>query len=98
MDTIYYANYAAKHGTSCEVRLDGDDIVVSTAADEDAVLYSGKQLSEGHFHLASSNPKGTATLHCFVGSRILEGFWMETADSENDGSSGFWRITFDANS
>jgi hypothetical protein len=43
-----------------ELRIDGDEIVVSTGTGADTVVYEGRQLNEGQFHLRSSDPEGTA--------------------------------------
>jgi hypothetical protein len=95
MDTIYYSDDPASEGAPCELRIDGDEIVVSTGTGADTVVYEGRQLSEGHFHLRSSDPEGTATLHCFEKSRIFEGYWAEKDGPDYEGGRGFWRITID---
>jgi hypothetical protein len=87
VDTVYYDERVADENAPCDVRIDGDQIVVSYEDEEGKVVYTGKSHGPGHYHLAAPERKGTATLHKFEGSKFLEGFWIE------DGWKGFWRIT-----
>lgn len=89
VDTVYYDETEADEGDDCEIRIDGDQIVVSYEDDEGVVLYKGKNHGNGHFQLSSPERNGKATLHMFEGSKILEGFWIQ------DGNKGFWRISLE---
>jgi hypothetical protein len=51
-----------------------------------ALRYEGVRNGQGHFLLRSDNGAGSATLHRFQHSTILEGFWTR------DGKNGFWRV------
>lgn len=87
MDNAYYDQRTALEDDSCEVRIDGEQIVVSYEDDDGVVLYKGKEHGLGHFQLTAPERDGKATLHRFEGSKILEGFWIE------GGEKGFWRVT-----
>ena len=62
---------------ACEVRIEGDDIVVSTKA----WMYRGKEDGPGHFRLGGREQvdgdelEGRATLHRFEGESVLVGDW-----------------------
>ena len=71
---------------SCDVRIDGDSILVAYRDGPAQVFYRGKQNGPGHFELAMENGDGKATLHQFPGRDLLEGWWVE------DGELGAWRI------
>lgn len=68
------------------VRLSDTSIEVSFDDDEGAVCYRGKNNGDGHFDLKAPERDGTASLHCFPGSHVLEGYWQE------GGVRGMWRI------
>lgn len=51
-----------------------------------AYRYEGVRTGQGHFLLNSDDGAGSATLHRFQNSTILEGFWKQ------NGKSGFWRV------
>jgi hypothetical protein len=51
-----------------------------------ALRYEGVRNGQGHFLLRGDDGAGTATLHRFQNSTILEGFW------KRNGKSGFWRV------
>lgn len=87
MDSVYYDDTEALEDEPCEVRIDGDLIVVSYEDDDGVVIYKGKSQGAGHFQLTAPERNAKATLHMFEGSKILEGFWIE------EGYKGFWRIT-----
>lgn len=74
--------------TDCEVRIDGDEIVVSYE-DDGRVIYRGQQVGPGHFNLKCPERGGSATLHRSPGVDFIEGFWTE------GGTRGMWRITLD---
>lgn len=86
MDTFYYDG-AADTDSPCEVRIDGNEIVVSYEGDDGPIIYKGQAMGVGHFELRSAAVDGRATLHMFEGGKSLEGFWVE------DGIEGMWRIT-----
>lgn len=77
--------------SSCEVKIDGKNIVVSYIEEghPTAVIYKGTEHDPGHYELSNSNNdvRGRATLHRFKGSNFLEGWW------EEKGMQGMWRIT-----
>lgn len=86
MDIVYYDKTEACEQDPCEVRIEGNEIVVSYD-DDVPVVFKGHLNGPGHFELACAEVNGKATLHMFEGSKILEGFWLE------GGEKGFWRIT-----
>lgn len=86
VDTVYYDG-EADVDDFCDVRIDGDKIVISYEGDNcQMVVWNGVMRGQGHFELRSHEVNGRATLHMFEGSQILEGYW------EEDGYRGFWRI------
>lgn len=89
MDTFYYDG-GADTGSSCEVRIDDNEIVVSYNNEERPIIYKGQANGAGHFELRSTEVNGRATLHMFEGGKFLEGFWVE------DGTEGMWRITLNS--
>lgn len=86
-DTAYYDNNQANVDEECEVMLD-QGLIKVRYEDEDGneIIYSGQELSEGHYELRCPELSGHATLHRFQNSKILEGSWVEK------GTRGFWRI------
>jgi hypothetical protein len=86
LETVYYDNAEAALNDSCDVRIDGNAIVVSYEGDEGPVVWKGSMKGQGHFELNSPGVNGRATLHMFENSEILEGYCDE------DGYKGFWRI------
>jgi len=86
--TTYFGDETPSEVYPCEVRIDGDEIIVSYDGDAGPVVYSGKMKGEGHFELKSARPEGRACLHRFWNGRRLDGWWKE------DGYEGMWRITF----
>jgi len=85
VDTFYYDD-EADTDSPCEVRIDGDVIVVSYDGENGPIIYKGQAKGAGHFELRSTDVDGRATLHMFEGGKSLEGFWIE------DGIEGMWRI------
>ena len=71
--------------SSCEVRINGSEIVVSYRDDSRWITYRGNEVAPGHFEL-SSDHGGKATLHRSPDSDWLEGFWIESPEE------GMWRI------
>ena len=83
---IYYRDTEADLDEPCEVRVDGNSIVVSYEDDGGHTVYKGIENGIGHFELSAPTVKGRASLHMFKHNRILEGYW------EEDGQRGMWRI------
>ncbi len=71
----------------CSVRFERDRIKVEYEGGAGPVSYSGTEIGAGHYKLTADGFDGAATLHCFEGSNILEGFWIE------DRRQGMWRVT-----
>lgn len=66
MDSVYCGDtLLAYEGEDCEVRIDGEEIVVSYQDDQEIVVYKGKENSQGHYILESPERQGEATLHRF---------------------------------
>lgn len=90
---IYYPDRsAALNDTGYEVRIDGDELVVSYESEDGWVNYAGKDLGGGHFEVRASTDSGSAVngrsvLHRSTpDASILEGYW------EEEGCRGMWRI------
>ncbi|MDB6046786.1 MAG: hypothetical protein JWM63_5337, partial [Gammaproteobacteria bacterium] len=58
------------------------------ADDGNTILYVGNERGPGHFELTARKPDGdgTATLHKFAASNVLEEYWCE------GNVRGMWRI------
>ena len=84
VDIFYYEGDADIE--KCEVRFEGNKIVVSYKDEGGYTTYSGESQGEGHFELTAPSVRGMATLHMFSKGRILEGYWREGGDG------GMWRI------
>jgi len=84
IDCFYYDGSAPDIKHPCQVRIETKEIVIDYEGDGERVLYSGKELSPGHFELSCEG--GHASLHRFDNSIILEGSWKE------DDYSGMWKI------
>lgn len=70
----------------CQVRIEGQKIVVSYDDDDGPMVYQGSETAAGHYRLVSSRKNGRATLHREPGDDVLEGHWIEA------GYEGMWRI------
>lgn len=92
METVYYTDKPASSDVPCELKIDGDDIVVSINYPTYISVYTGKKLSEGHYRLECKDANSVATLHCFDKGKIFEGYWYVKEDQDNDAGRGFWRI------
>ena len=89
-DIVYYDNaYACTEDIGYQVRLEGDELVLTYEDREGPVEYRGKEQGAGHFWLYCPERKGVATLHRFPDGNILEGYWIER------GCRGMWRITLE---
>lgn len=86
MDIVFYDETPADEGEECEIRIDGNEIVLSYKDDGSVVIYKGKDEGHGHFVLECPEKQAKATLHQIPKSKFLEGFWIE------EGDKGFWRI------
>ena len=87
MDTVFYDETPAYEGEECEIKINGDEIVVSYKDEDGVVIYRGTDEGHGHFVLECPERNGKAVLHQIRNSKYLEGFWRE------EGDEGFWRIT-----
>lgn len=85
----FYASADAVETEPCEVRVSGNNIVVSYGSAGDYITYEGIETGEGHFKLHAPHVGGRATLHRLPGEDVLEGWWFE------DGLEGMWRIHLD---
>ncbi|MBC2770899.1 hypothetical protein [Pusillimonas minor] len=83
--TLVYYSQENSNVLPCDVRIDGEEIVVQYDSDG-PVLYIGKDLGYGHYLVESFEEKGKASLHRAPNSQFMEGFWIE------DGIRGMWRI------
>ena len=84
---IYYQDGKAElRDPGYEVRITGDELVVSYEGDQGWVNYKGNDLGFGHYELYCQNVDGRSMLHRMADSEILEGNWSES------GCFGMWRI------
>ena len=87
METFYYDG--PSDSAPCQVRIDGDKIVVSYK-DENYVRmvdYKGDDRGVGHYVLDCPEVQGRATLHRLTkDSASIEGYWEEGQ------GRGMWRI------
>lgn len=77
---------------SCEVKIDGNKLVISAPGtnDFDRITYIGNEEGAGHYQLweeGNSMQGPHATLHCFKDSKRLEGYYRSSDDH------GMWRVT-----
>ena len=102
--TIFTFGQEAAESLKCEVRLFEDgEIEVSykhRASPGGTRVYAGQEQGAGHYLLENKNSSGRASLHRFKDSLILEGFWEENTEEENDVGEdiilkGMWRIELD---
>ncbi len=84
MDSFYYDRAAIIR--DCEVKIDDSSIVVTYKTEDGWVNYSGRNAGTGHFELKCDVYDGHASLHRFLESVFLEGYWVE------NGEKGMWRI------
>ena len=69
-----------------EVRLEGDELVISYHSDGRWISYKGQDQGGGHYLLTADAIEGRAMLHRAPDAEILEGCWTE------QGLSGMWRV------
>lgn len=86
MTTVFYTEDAASENYPCVVKITEDKILVEYEGEDGLVQYCGANDGSGHFTLTCDEVKGRASLHCFTGSSILEGHWVE------GGYRGMWKI------
>lgn len=85
---LYYSNGLPKlHDSGYEVRITGDDLVISYQSDSGWIVYRGKDHGGGHYDVSCPQVKGRAMLHRLADSEFLEGNWSE------DSAYGMWHIT-----
>lgn len=87
MDTVFYDDTPANEREECEIRINGNEIVVSYEDDDGVVIYKGKDKGHGHFVLECPERQARVTLHRILNGKFLEGYWIEKD------YRGFWRIT-----
>ncbi|TXG93631.1 MAG: hypothetical protein E6R09_18780 [Rhodocyclaceae bacterium] len=84
---IYYSDDAPDlRDPGYEVRLEGDELVISYQSDGSWINYKGVDQGGGHFLLTADSIQGRAMLHRAPDAEILEGCWSENS------SSGMWRV------
>jgi hypothetical protein len=86
MDTFYGSNDAADMSERCIVTLGDGRMTLKYDIDGGVEVYEGTETAQGHFNLASQDGLGKASLHCFPGGSIFDGWWTE------EGDEGMWRI------
>lgn len=84
---IYYQNDTCElQDPGYEVRIDGDELVISYEGETGWVNYRGKDLGGGHYELHADSVNGRAMMHRAPGALILDGCWTE------NGMRGMWRV------
>lgn len=84
---IYYSHCEPELSDSdYEVRLTGNELVISYEGEVGWVNWRGHDLGGGHYEMSSPEVEGRAMLHRHGDSEILEGNWSEGGDH------GMWRI------
>lgn len=85
MDT-YRVNDATSLDDPCRLTIDGEWVTVECSYSGEIYEYKGQAKGQGHYELRGVGFEGRATLHCFEGSKVYEGFWIE------EQRRGMWRI------
>jgi hypothetical protein len=88
MDATFYDKREALVDIPCKIDISNSLITVQY---ENSPGYSGKEIGQGHFHLTCPELSGSATLHRFENSNVLDGYWVE------EGVRGFWWIVINQN-
>ena len=84
---IYYQDDAPElKDPGYQVRIDGDEMVISYEGKRGWVNYQGKDLGGGHYELRALEVDGRALMHRAPGAEIIEGCWQES------GWNGMWRV------
>lgn len=86
MTSVFFDEEIAEEGFPCKIEINGQRIVVKYDDDDGFVNYIGEEVANGHFTLICNERSGTASLHMFPNSNILEGHWKE------GDARGMWRI------
>ena len=84
-DLYFYDARADLKDPGYEVRIDGDEMVISYQDDGEWVNYKGKDLGGGHYELIADDVS-RAMMHRVPNSEIIEGFWQE------GDNFGMWRL------
>lgn len=85
-DLYYQDEGAALRDPGYEVRIDGDELVISYEGDQGWINYKGKDQGGGHYALTADVVNGRALVHRAPDAEIVEGCW------EEDGCFGMWRF------
>ena len=85
-DIYYQDEGAALRDPGYEVRIDGDELVISYEGDQGWINYKGKDQGGGHYALTADVVNGRALVHRAPDAEIVEGCWDE------DGCFGMWRF------
>lgn len=89
-DTYYHHHQPELDTSGYEVRIDGDELVISYADDMGWVTYRGKDVGGGHYPLTAETCNGRipghAMMHRSPGANFLAGDWDE------GGEGGMWRV------
>ena len=85
-DIYYQDEGAALRDPGYEVRIDGDELVISYEGDQGWINYKGKDQGGGHYALTADVVNGRALVHRAPDAEIVEGCW------EEDGCFGMWRF------
>lgn len=78
---------AVSFGKPCKVTINSKFITVAYDDAGQTWQYRGQALGPGYYNLQAEGFDGRATLHCFEGSNVLEGTWIQ------DGIRGMWRMS-----
>lgn len=85
-DLYYAADTATLNDPGYEVRIDGDELVLSYEGETGWVNYRGHDAGGGHYLVSAPEVEGRGVLHRLPGSEVLEGCWEES------GWRGMWRV------
>lgn len=84
---IYYRDEGAElNDPGYEIRIDGDELVISYEGEHGWINYKGKDLGGGHYALTADAVEGRAMVHRAPNAEIIEGCW------EEQGYLGMWRF------
>lgn len=85
-DVYFHDDKPELNDPGYEVRITGDELVVSYQGSSGWVNYTGRDLGGGHYELAAPEVDGRAMLHRCGDSEFLEGYWSEGSEH------GLWRV------
>ena len=84
---IYYRDEGAElNDPGYEIRIDGDELVISYESEHGWINYKGKDQGGGHYVLTADIVEGRAMMHRAPNAEIIEGCW------EEQGCLGMWRF------